>query len=124
MEVKFFRCAHCGQIIAIVKGTGVPVVCCGEKMQEIIPGTTDAALEKHVPVIAVEDGVVTVTVGSTLHPMLPEHYIEWICIQTNFGNQRKALKPGDAPVAKFALLPDEEVLAAYEYCNLHSLWKA
>ena len=124
MEMKFYRCSHCGQIVAIVKGTGVPVVCCGEPMKEIIPGTTDGAVEKHVPVFEVKDGVVTVCVGSVEHPMLPEHYIEWIAIQTKNGNQRKALKPGDAPKATFYIGKDDEVLAVYEYCNLHGLWKA
>ena len=80
--MKFYRCKKCGQIIAIVKETKVPVMCCGEKMEEIIPGTTDAAVEKHVPVFEVKDGIVTVTVGSVEHPMLPEHYIEWIAIKT------------------------------------------
>ena len=95
--MKFYRCKKCGQIIAIVKETKVPVMCCGEKMEEIIPGTTDAAVEKHVPVYEVKDGIVTVTVGSVEHPMAPEHYIEWIAIKTTGGNQRKELKPGDAP---------------------------
>ncbi len=124
MEVKFYQCAHCKQIIAKVKDKGVPVICCGEPMQEIIPGTTDAALEKHVPVYEVKDGKVYVTVGSVEHPMLEEHYIEWIVLQTKSGNQRKALKPGDAPKAVFAILEDDEVEAVYEYCNLHGLWKA
>ena len=124
MEMKFYRCAHCGQIVAIVKGTGAPVICCGEPMKEIVPGTSDGAVEKHVPVFEVKDGVVNVTVGSVEHPMLPEHYIEWIAIQTKNGNQRKALKPGDAPKATFYIGKDDEVLAVYEYCNLHSLFKA
>ncbi len=124
MEMKFYRCAHCGQIVAIVKGTGVPIMCCGEKMQEIVPGTTDAALEKHVPVYEVKDGVVTVTVGSVEHPMLNEHYIEWIALETKMGNQRKSLKPGDAPKACFSICEGDEVVAVYEYCNLHGLWKA
>lgn len=124
MEMRFFRCAHCGQIIAIVKGTGVPVMCCGEKMQEIIPGTTDASLEKHVPVCEVENGIVHVKVGTVPHPMLPEHYIEWISLQTKQGNQRKILKPGDEPKADFAILEGDEVEAVFAYCNLHSLWKA
>lgn len=124
MEMRFFRCAHCGQIIAIVKGTGVPVVCCGEKMQEIIPGTTDASLEKHVPVCEIENGIVHVKVGAVPHPMLPEHYIEWISLQTKQGNQRKVLKPGDEPKADFAILEGDEVEAVFAYCNLHSLWKA
>ncbi len=124
MELKYYRCAHCGQIITIVKGTGVPVVCCGEPMQEIIPGTTDAAVEKHVPVYEVKDGKVYVTVGSVAHPMLPEHYIEWISLQTGSGSQHKALKPGDEPKACFSICEGDEVEAVFAYCNLHSLWKA
>lgn len=124
MELKFYRCAHCGQIIAKVKDTSVPVICCGEKMQEIVPGTTDAAVEKHVPVYEVKDQKLYVCVGSVEHPMINEHYIEWIAVQTKNGNQRKALKPGDKPCAVFPLLDDDEVEAVFAYCNLHSLWKA
>ena len=123
MALRFYRCAHCGQIIAFAKNVGVPVKCCGENMQEIIPGTTDAAVEKHVPVYTSEGGVVTVSVGSVTHPMLEEHYIEWIALETDRGSQIKMLKPGDAPEARFALLEGEEVAAVYAYCNLHSLWK-
>ena len=124
MEMKFYRCAHCGKIIAVVKETGVPVMCCGERMQEIVPGTADAAAEKHVPVCEVNGNLVTVKVGEVAHPMLPAHYIEWIAIQTTGGNQRKTLAPGSEPVVTFALCEGEELLAAYAYCNLHSLWKA
>ena len=123
MEMVFYRCEHCGQIVAIVKKTGVPIVCCGKPMTEIVPGTTDASVEKHVPVYTVENGIVTVTVGSVEHPMLPEHYIEWIALKTTGGNQRKVLKPGDAPKACFAICEGDEVEAVYAYCNLHSLWK-
>ena len=123
MEMEYYRCAHCRPIIAIVKKTGVPVKCCGENMQKIIPGTTDASREKHVPVVKVEGNVVTVRVGSIDHPMIPEHYIEWISLQTKFGNQRKALKPGEAPEVCFAICEGDEVEAVYAYCNLHSLWK-
>lgn len=124
MEQKFYICKHCGNIIAMVRDKGVPVVCCGEKMQEIIPGTTDAAQEKHVPVCKIEGNKVTVTVGAVEHPMLPEHYIEWISLQTKEGNQRKCLKPGDKPEAVFMIADGDEVETAYAYCNLHSLWKA
>ncbi len=123
MEMKFYRCSHCGQIIAIVKKTGVPIICCGEPVQEIVPCSTDAALEKHVPVYTVEGNCVKVCVGSTAHPMLPEHYIEWVAIQTKFGNQRKALTPGSEPKVCFSLCEGDELLAVYAYCNLHSLWK-
>ena len=102
--MKFYICAHCGNIIAYVKDSGVPVMCCGQKMQEIVPGTTDAAAEKHVPVISVSGNTVTVKVGEVEHPMAAEHYIEWIALETKTGNQRKQLKPGDKPEAVFALV--------------------
>lgn len=124
MEMKFYRCAHCGKIIAVIKETGVPVICCGEKMQPIEPGTTDAAQEKHVPVYEVKDNKVVVTVGAVEHPMTEAHYIEWIALQTKFGNQRKVLTPDMEPKACFALCEGDEVQAVYAYCNLHSLWKA
>lgn len=124
MEQRFFICEHCGNIVAMVKDTGVPVMCCGQKMTEIIPGTADAAVEKHVPVYQVEGDVVKVQVGAVDHPMLPEHFIEWVSIQTRQGNQRKALKPGGEPKVCFALCEGDEVEAVYAYCNLHGLWKA
>ena len=124
MEQKFYICKTCGNIVAYVKESGVPVFCCGKKMEVIVPGTTDAATEKHVPVIEVEGNKVTVSVGSVEHPMVPEHYIEWISLETKEGNQRKALSPGEAPKVEFMITDTDEVIAAYEYCNLHSLWKA
>ena len=123
MEMKFYRCKHCGQIVAVVKATGVPIICCNEPMEEIVPGTTDAAVEKHVPVYTVDGTKVTVKVGSVEHPMQPEHYIEWIALKTNSGNQRKALKSSDKPEAVFAINEGDTVEAVYAYCNLHSLWK-
>ena len=124
MEMKFYRCAHCGNIIAMVEDKGVPVFCCGQKMTEIVPGTVDASREKHVPVYTVENNKVQVTVGAAEHPMIPEHYIEWIALETTAGNQRKRLEPGQPPKAEFALLEGEQVKAVYAYCNLHGLWKA
>lgn len=121
--MKFYRCKHCGQIIAKVKDTKVPIICCGEPMSEIIPGTTDGAAEKHVPVYEVKDNIVNVQIGSVPHPMEEKHYIEWVALETKFGNQRKELKPGQEPKVSFALLPGDEVIAVYEYCNIHSLWK-
>ncbi|MDD4124574.1 MAG: desulfoferrodoxin family protein [Eubacteriales bacterium] len=122
--MKFYRCKHCGNIIAYLKDSGVRVICCGEKMSELVPNTTDASLEKHVPVITADDGKVIVHIGSADHPMADEHYIEWICLQTEQGNQRKALKPGDKPEVCFKTCHGDKVEAAYAYCNLHGLWKA
>ncbi len=124
MEQKFYICEHCGNIVAMVKNQGVPVMCCGQKMTELVPGTTEASIEKHIPVYEIKDNQVFVTVGEVEHPMLPEHYIEWISLQTKFGNQRKALKPGDKPKVCFAICEDDAVEAVYAYCNIHSLWKA
>ena len=124
MEIKFYRCPHCGNIIVKVKDSGVPVVCCGQPMQELVPNTGDGAGEKHVPVYTREGNEVVVRIGSVDHPMLENHYIEWVMLQTKAGNQRKLLKPGEAPEARFLVDPSDEVLAVYEYCNLHGLYKA
>ncbi len=123
MDQMFYICEHCGNIIAKVRDSGVPVMCCGQPMTRIVPGTSDGAHEKHVPVYTVENNIVTVTVGAAEHPMTQAHYIEWISLQTSAGNQRKLLKPGDAPKACFALCEGETVEAVFAYCNLHSLWK-
>lgn len=122
--MKFYVCKHCGNIIAYAKNSGVPVVCCGEKMSELVPGSVDAATEKHVPVISVEGNKVTVTVGEVAHPMAEEHFIEWIALETAEGNQRKELKPGQKPEAVFMMTETDKAVAAYAYCNLHGLWKA
>lgn len=104
MDQKFYVCKHCGNIIAYTKNTGVPVMCCGEKMQELVPNTTDAAQEKHVPVIVQDKNKVIVRIGSVPHPMAEEHFIEWICLHTVQGNQRKCLKPGDQAGSLFCCL--------------------
>ncbi len=123
-EPKFFICKHCGNIVGMVRNSGVPVVCCGEEMAELKANTVDAAKEKHVPVITVSGSTVTVKVGSVEHPMTAEHSIQWIYLETAKGAQRKCLSPGEKPEATFAITADDKVLAAYEYCNLHGLWMA
>ncbi|MDD5945205.1 MAG: desulfoferrodoxin family protein [Clostridia bacterium] len=122
--MKFYQCSHCKNIITYVDNKGVPVMCCGEKMQELVPGTTDAAQEKHVPVVEKDGNTVTVKVGEVTHPMLEEHHIAFIAIETKLGSQIKYLKAGEEPKAVFALADGDEFVAAYEYCNLHGLWKA
>ncbi len=122
--MKFYVCEHCGNLIEMVKDAGVPIMCCGQAMTDLVPGTTDAAVEKHVPVVTIDGNKVSVVVGEVEHPMLEAHYIEWITIETTNGAQRKVLKPGEAPKAEFVLTDGEELVAAYAYCNLHGLWKA
>ena len=122
--MKLLKCAVCGNIITHVKKSGVPVMCCGRKMEELVPGTSDGAAEKHVPVMKQDGNKVVVEVGSVEHPMVDAHYIEWIILETEKGVQRRNLNPGEAPKAEFVLADDDKVVAAYEYCNLHGFWKA
>lgn len=123
MEYKIYKCDLCGRIVEIIKDSGSQLVCCGQPMKELIPGAVDAAVEKHVPVVEISGKVITVKVGEVLHPMTPEHFIEWITITTKEGTQRKTLSPGDEPSAVFVLSDTDEFVAAYAYCNLHGLWK-
>lgn len=122
-EQKFLRCRHCGNLIGVIHDSGVPMICCGEPMQELKANTVEASQEKHIPVATVKDNLVDVVVGSVEHPMAPEHHIEWIYLQTTNGGQRKCLEVGKPPKASFAL-KDGKPVAVYAYCNLHGLWKA
>ena len=122
--MKFYVCETCGNLVEMIKETAVPVMCCGQKMKELIPGTSDGAAEMHVPVYTVSGNTVSVSVGSAEHPMVDAHYIEWIAVETAKGAQRKVLNPGDKPYAEFVLTEDDAVVAVYAYCNLHGLWKA
>ena len=119
---KFYICEHCGNIVEKVQDKGVPVFCCGQKMNELIPNTVDASGEKHIPAVKVGEGVVEVNVGSVDHPMVDVHWIEWVQLVTDRGSYRKWLNPGEAPNVKF-LLSEEKPVAVYAYCNLHGLWK-
>ena len=122
--MKFYVCEHCGNMIQFIKDKGVPVVCCGEKMKELIPGVSDGAAEKHVPAVKVEGNKVIVEVGSVEHPMAEVHYIEWIILESEKGFQKVDLKPNQKPIAEFIIAEGDKPVAAYEYCNLHGLWKA
>ncbi len=122
--MKFYKCPACGTIVASVVENCGPVQCCGKPMQVLEPNTVDAAVEKHVPVIKVDGNLVTVTVSSVEHPMVPEHLIEWVVLQTKEGNQRKELAAGQKPEVTFAMVDGDEVLGAFAYCNLHGLWKS
>ena len=122
--MKFYKCEGCGKLAVLFRESACPTKCCGEPMVEVVPGTVDAAREKHIPDVAGEGNLVKVKVGSVEHPMLDAHYIEWIILETNQGFQKKDLKPGQAPVAVFALAEGETPIAAYESCNLHGIWKA
>ena len=120
--MKFYVCEHCGNIIEYHVNKGVPVMCCGQKMTLLEPGTTDASREKHVPVIEKTENGYRVKVGSVDHPMSAEHWIEWIELVADGISYKKFLNPGEAPVAEFCVKADK--VTAREYCNLHGLWKA
>lgn len=119
-EVNIYRCEVCGNMVAQIKNGGGTLVCCGKPMVKLTANTTDAALEKHVPSVTREDGKIKVTVGSVLHPSLPEHYIEWIALVTDDQVKFTYLKPGMEPKAEFSEVASGTI---YEYCNLHGLWK-
>jgi len=121
--MKIWKCMGCGNIVAVLKeGTCIPN-CCGKEMVELKANTVDAAVEKHVPVVEVDDCDVVVTCGEVLHPMEEKHYIEFMILETNKGFYIEYLKPGDEPVCHFSLTKSESVVSAYAYCNLHGLWK-
>lgn len=120
-EMNFFICEHCGNVIGLIHNGGVPMMCCGQKMTKLDPGTVEASHEKHIPVVSVEGDLVHVNIGSVAHPMAEEHSILWVYVQTDKGGHRKNLTVGGEPSVTFALY-DETPLAVYAYCNLHGLW--
>lgn len=120
---RFYICTHCGNLVGMIDDKGVPLVCCGEKMKRLEPGTVEASAEKHIPVVSVEGDVVKVCVGSVKHPMSEEHHIAWVYLATENGGQRKNIDHNGEPEVTFALCGDKPV-AVYAYCNLHGLWKA
>lgn len=122
--MEFYLCELCGNVVTFAHDSGKKVSCCGQEMKKLTANTKDAAKEKHVPVIEQEGNKVTVKVGSVEHPMEEKHYITFIALETKKGHQIKKLHPNEKPEAEFALLDGDEVVCAYEYCNLHGLWKA
>lgn len=123
MNQNFFVCKHCGNMVGMINDSGVPMMCCGEKMTKLNANTSDGAVEKHVPEVKIDGNKVEVSVGSVAHPMLKEHNISWVYIKTTEGGQRKDLKLSEEPNVEFALCDNEKVTEVYAYCNLHGLWK-
>ena len=122
-RATFYKCEICGNICVKVVEGGGQLSCCGQPMTVIEPNTTDAAQEKHVPVVSVEGGKIIVNVGSVDHPMEDAHFIQWIYVVTEEGVLGRCLKPGDAPHAEIEL-GGQKPISVFEYCNLHGLWKA
>lgn len=120
-DFEFYRCERCGNVVALLKKGGGTLTCCGQAMTKLEANSTDAAQEKHVPVVVREGGKVKVSVGSVPHPMLPEHHIEWIALVSGDKVEFRFLKPGEEAKAEFDEVASGTV---YEYCNLHGLWKA
>ena len=121
MGLTFYRCPDCGEIVMLVKKGGCTPMCCGHAMTELKANTTDAAQEKHVPVVVKGEYEIDVKVGSVPHPMTAEHYIEWIAVESKRGMKIKYLTPEDKPDEIFCNSGD--AVAVYAYCNLHGLWK-
>lgn len=122
-ELKFYKCSVCGNIIVMIEKSGVPVHCCGKRMEEIRPNRQDASHEKHVPVVEIFRNQVLVSIGDAPHPMLDDHYIEWIVFQSETGFQIHYLQPGDPPCYEFHIQDKVIPINAFAYCNLHGLWE-
>ena len=122
-NIMFLKCSICGNLIGMIHDSSVTPVCCGNPMTLLTANTTDAAHEKHVPVVTRNGNQIMVTVGEVEHPMIDAHYIMWIAIAGKNQTQRVTLKPNSAPSATFQLGEDSPV-TVYAYCNLHGLWAA
>ncbi len=120
-NLRFFKCPHCGNVVIKLVEKDVPIFCCGVAMEEIVPKTTDLAGEKHIPIFSLKGDLLTVKVGEVSHPMLDEHYINFVAVETASGFIVKNLNPNSLPETTF-FVGDEKVKAVYEYCNLHGLW--
>ena len=121
-EQRFYICKHCGNMVGLIQDQGVPMVCCGEPMSELVPNTVEASVEKHLPVVSVSDNVISVQIGSAEHPMEEAHHIEFVYVETERGGQRKCLIVGETPSIDFCFT-DDKPIAVYAYCNIHGLWK-
>ena len=119
---KFFICGTCGNLLGLILDKGVPMVCCGQKMTELVPNTVEASTEKHLPAVTVSGDSISVQVGSVPHPMEEAHHISFVYVETQRGGQRKCLKTGEEPKVAFSF-SDDKPAAVYAYCNLHGLWK-
>jgi len=120
---RFYKCDHCGNLTGLIENKGVPLVCCGQKMTELVPNTVEASTEKHIPAVTAAADKISVQVGSTPHPMEEGHHIAFVYVQTEQGGQRKCLKAGAEPKCDFIFAEDKPV-AVYAYCNLHGLWES
>ena len=122
--MKLYECRSCGNIVTYQREVRLSVSCCGRVMLEMEPNTTDASGEKHGPVLDYKGQNVMVRVGEVPHPMENVHHIQWVILETSRGYYKRHLQPGADPVARFTVQEDEEIRSAYEYCNLHGLWKS
>lgn len=123
MSGKYFVCERCGNIITKVEDKGFSIICCGEKMKELVPGIIDATIEKHILIVETEENKITVKVGAVRHPMINEHYIQWIALYTDKGYYLRKLNPEDEPEAVFYISNGEKAKEVYQYCNIHGLRK-
>lgn len=152
-EPLFYRCEICGNIVELTKLCGGTLECCGQSMTKLVVNSTDGAKEKHVPVVTKEHGKIKISVGSVVHPMAPDHFVEWITLVMNDKVERMYLKPGEEPKSEFIYYPGESEIpyigkndeivpncegqpcnfvysdkstnkiSIYAYCNIHGLWK-
>lgn len=121
-ELIIYRCPICGNTAVMIEHSGVNPIRCGKPMQILYPNKEEASFEKHIPVISQNGKNVYIRIGEEAHPMTEKHYIQWVVLLTDRGVYTRALRPTDLPEAHFSINTDEDVTAAYAYCNLHVLW--
>lgn len=121
--MKFYRCKSCGDMVLPLSNRPMCVSCCNEEMEEIVPNTQDAAVEKHIPILKETESGLEILVGSVMHPSQEEHYIEWVYIELAKGGIYIPFEPLEEPVCKVPY-KKEDIKTIYSYCNLHGLWKS
>ena len=121
-RLQAFECEVCGHVIIVFNDGSGTLTCCDQPMTPLTENTSDAAKEKHVPVIERTADGYKVKVGAVPHPMDAKHYIQWIELLAQDTLHCRFLKPGDAPEAAFAV-KDAGAVSARDYCNLHGYWK-
>ena len=122
--MKFYICPTCGNVIELIVDHKVPVMCCGKKMEELVPNSTEAAVEKHMPVPTVENGVLKVSVGEVEHPSIEKHWIPFVAVKASDLVMRREIKATEKPEAIFPIGDFKGEVEVYAWCNLHGLWKA
>lgn len=124
ITMKFYICPETQTVVEVVAGQPAPLTIDGKPMEELVPNSTDAAVEKHMPVLSVENGVLKVSVGEVEHPSIEKHWIPFVAVKAGDLVLRRSINATEKPVAEFPLGSYKGEVEVYAWCNLHGIWKA